>query len=117
MLLLLADENFNGDLTRALRLRQPDLDLVRVQDVGLAGASDPEILAWAAENDRIVLTHDRATFPDFAYGRLLGDKTFAGVFVVNDRLALNQAIGELLLLIHCTELHEWRDRVAYLPLR
>ena len=63
MLRLLADENFNGDVVRGLLLRQPNLDIVCVQDVGLAGADDSDILAWAAENDRIVLTHDRATMP------------------------------------------------------
>jgi predicted nuclease of predicted toxin-antitoxin system len=63
MLRLLADENFNGDIVRALLLRQPDLDIVRVQDVGLAGLDDPDILDWAAANDRIILTHDRATLP------------------------------------------------------
>ena len=51
MLRLLTDENFNGDIIRGLLLREPDLDLVRVQDVGLAGNDDQEILAWAAEND------------------------------------------------------------------
>jgi hypothetical protein len=40
MLRLLADENFNGDIVRALLLRQPDIDIVRVQDVGLAGVGD-----------------------------------------------------------------------------
>ena len=35
MLRLLADENFSGDIVRGLLLRQPDLDLVRAQDVGL----------------------------------------------------------------------------------
>jgi predicted nuclease of predicted toxin-antitoxin system len=64
MLRLLADENFNGDIVRGLLLRQPTLDVVRVQDVGLIGTDDSEILAWAAENNRIVLTHDRATMPD-----------------------------------------------------
>jgi hypothetical protein len=44
MLRLLADENFNGDIVRALLLRQPNLDIVRVQDVGLAGVGDPDIL-------------------------------------------------------------------------
>ncbi len=48
MLRLVADENFNGDIVRALFLRRPDLDVVRVQDVGLAGADDPRVLAWAA---------------------------------------------------------------------
>lgn len=35
MLRLVTDENFNGDIARGLLLRQPDLDLVRVQDVKL----------------------------------------------------------------------------------
>lgn len=51
-------------------LRQPDLDLVRVQDVGIQGIDDPTILSWAAENKRIVITHDIATMPDFAYERV-----------------------------------------------
>ena len=50
MLRLLADENLDYDLVRgALRLR-PTLDFVRVQDVGLSGMSDPDILAWAAKD-------------------------------------------------------------------
>ena len=67
MLSLLSDENFNGDIIRGLFLRQPALDLLRVQDVGLREADDPAILDWAARNERILLTHDRATMPDFAY--------------------------------------------------
>lgn len=49
MLRLLADENFNDDIVRGLLLRQSDLDIVRVRDVGLAGADDPDILGWAAD--------------------------------------------------------------------
>lgn len=37
MLRLLADENFNGDIVRGLLLQKPDLDVIRVQDVGLFG--------------------------------------------------------------------------------
>jgi predicted nuclease of predicted toxin-antitoxin system len=85
MLRLLADENFNGDIVRALLLRQPDLDIVRVQDIGLAGVGDPDILAWAATNDRIILTHDRATLPDCAFERLASGESMPGVFILNDR--------------------------------
>jgi predicted nuclease of predicted toxin-antitoxin system len=46
---LLADENLNNNIVRGVRLRQPNIDLVRVQDVGLSGADDPTVLAWAAE--------------------------------------------------------------------
>ena len=70
MLRLLSDENFDGKIIRGLFLRQPNLDLVRVQDVSLQELDDPTILAWAADNNRIVITHDCATMPNFAYERL-----------------------------------------------
>jgi predicted nuclease of predicted toxin-antitoxin system len=63
---LLADENLNNNIVRGVRLRQPDIDWVRVQDVGLSGADDPTVLAWAAEQQRILLTHDVATITAFA---------------------------------------------------
>ena len=40
MLPLLSYENFNGDIVRGLLRRRPDLDLVRVQDVGLMQTPD-----------------------------------------------------------------------------
>lgn len=52
MLLLAADENFNNDIIRGLLRRKPDLDIVRVQDVGLSGADDPTVLEWAAQEGR-----------------------------------------------------------------
>lgn len=116
MLRLLSDENFNGDIVRGLFLRQPNLDLLRVQDIGLAEVDDPTILKWAAENDRILLTHDRATMPDFAYERLLQQEEMPGLFVINDRMSVRQAIDELLLLVNCSEQSEWKGFVLYLPL-
>jgi hypothetical protein len=116
MLSLLSDENLNGDIIRGLFLRLPKLDLIRVQDVGLIEVEDPAILAWAAANQRIILTHDRATMPDFAYDRLVKGEEMSGMFVINDRMPIRQAIDELLLLISCTEQTEWKGIVLYLPL-
>lgn len=116
MLSLLSDENFNGDIVRGLFLRQRNLDLCRVQDVGLGGVDDPAILAWAANNERILLTHDRATMPDFAYERLTKGEPIPGLFVVNDRMPVRQAIDELLLLIDFSEQAEWKGLVLYFPL-
>ncbi len=102
MLRFLSDENFNGDIVRGLFLRQPNLDLLRVQDVGLRELDDPAILNWAADNERILLTHDRATMPDFAYDRLSKGQQMSGVFLINDRIPIRQAINELLLLNICS---------------
>jgi predicted nuclease of predicted toxin-antitoxin system len=112
----LSDENLNGDIVRGLVLRRPDLDLLRVQDVGLEGADDPTVLAWAAENGRILLTHDRATMPDFAFVRIAAGQPMAGVFVLNDRQPVRHAIDELLLIEECSMPDEWTGRVLYLPL-
>lgn len=116
MLRLLADENFNGEIVRGLLLRQPGLDIVRVQDIGLAGAEDPEILGWAAENRRIVLTHDLATMSDYAFERVAAAEDMAGVFILNDRFPIGRAIEEILIMATCTEQEEWSGRAVHLPL-
>jgi Domain of unknown function (DUF5615) len=48
MLKLLADENLDNTIIRGLFRRNPTLDIVRVQDVGLSGKDDPTVLEWAA---------------------------------------------------------------------
>lgn len=116
MLCLASDENFNDDIVRGLLLRRPDLDLVRIRDVGLAGSDDPAILAWAADDGRILLTHDRSTFADFAYARVAAGEPMPGVFVLNDRLPVRQAIDELLIVVACSEQSEWEGLALYLPL-
>ena len=70
MIRLLADENFNENIVRGIRRRSPDIDLVRVRDVGLSGADDPTLLEWAAQHERILLTHDVSTITAFAYERV-----------------------------------------------
>jgi hypothetical protein len=47
MIRFAADEDFDNDILRALRRRLPEIDVVRIQDVGLGGADDPAILARA----------------------------------------------------------------------
>ena len=102
MLRLLSDENFNGEIVRGLLRREADLDLVRVQEVGLLGADDPSILVWAAENHRVLLTHDRATIPGFAYERVLAGKPMPGVMVIDDRAAIGSVIDMSTLLTSLT---------------
>jgi hypothetical protein len=116
MVRLLADENFNGDVVDGLLARRPELDLVRVQDVGLNRTHDRIILAWAAENDRILLTHDEDTIPGFAYERVGAGEMMPGVFVAN-RMTVGEIIDELLMIDTASEQHDWANQVLFLPLR
>src|SRR5437867_1534776 len=98
MLLLAADENFNGNIMRGLFRRQPALDLVRLQDVGLSGADDLAVLAWAAQEGRVLLTHDVSTITRYAYERVQEGQPMPGVFEVSRALSIGRAIEEILLL-------------------
>jgi len=116
MLRLLADENLSHDIVRGVRRRGGDCDIISIPEIGLTGADDSAVLAWAAANDRIVLTHDRATMPDFAFARITNGQTMPGVFLLNDRIPVGQAIEEVLLLDECSEQAEWEGRVVHIPL-
>lgn len=95
----------------------PALDILRVQDVGLMGKEDPEILEWAAKNERILLTHDVATITFFAYERVKAGLPMPGVFEVGRKVSIQTAIQDLLLLAECSIPGEWEGQIQYLPLK
>lgn len=117
MLLFAADENFNNDIVRGVRRRNPAVDILRVQDAGLAGADDPAVLEWAAQSGRVLLTHDVATMSRYAYERVDNGKRMPGVFEVSRSVPVKLVIEEILLLIECSLADEWEGQVRYLPLR
>jgi hypothetical protein len=105
MLSFLADENFNNDIIRGVRRRDRNLIILRVQDVGLSGLGDPEVLLWAAENSVAVLTHDVSTM------------TRCGLFEAGRRVPVASVIDDVVLIATCGLEGEWEGRVTYLPLR
>src|SRR5437764_1427182 len=111
MLRLATDEDFNNRIVRGLLRRQPQLDIVRVQDAGLAAKNDPEILAWAAAERRVLLTHDVSTMKPFAYERIASGLPMSGVFEVAQEVPIGVAIEEVLLLAECSLENEWESQV------
>ena len=71
MIRLAADQDFNNDIVRALCRTLPDVSILAVREAGHAGRADPEVLAWAAEEDRVLLTHDMTTMTRHACRRAL----------------------------------------------
>jgi predicted nuclease of predicted toxin-antitoxin system len=63
MTALAFDEDFNNDVVRGLLRRKPALDVVRVQDAGLTSLDDPAVLAWAAAEGRVLVSHDVQSQP------------------------------------------------------
>lgn len=113
---LLADENFHRAIVRSLLRRLPDLDLVRVQDVGLNGADDAALLAWAASEGRVVLTHDVRTLVADAYARVRAELPMPGVIEVSQEAPIGPVVDDLLVLALCSQPGEWEGQVLYVPL-
>lgn len=115
MLRLVADENFDYDVLRGLVAQVPELDLLTVQEAELRGIEDPDLLEWAANQGRIIVTHDRTTMTKFAYDRVRAGLPMLGVLVVSKQASVGQAIEALLLAVLASENEDWQDRVEFLP--
>jgi len=70
MLPLAADESLHGHIVRGLRRREPGIDLVSVEEAGLRGSTDPEVLEWAAKEKRVLIAQDKNTMIGFAWERV-----------------------------------------------
>ncbi|MBN9610182.1 MAG: DUF5615 family PIN-like protein [Actinobacteria bacterium] len=113
----LADENIDSDLVLGLRRRVDDIDVLRVQDVGLRTVSDPEILQWRADEGRILISHDLKTIPRFAGERLAAGLPMPGVIPLRSSLSIAQAIDEIAAIAVASDAEEWNNQIAYLPFR
>ncbi|MBI3972947.1 MAG: DUF5615 family PIN-like protein [Chloroflexi bacterium] len=112
----LADENVHGEITRGVLRRQPNLDIVRVQDIDLAGADDPTVLAQAAAEGRVVPTSDVSTLVGYAYERVRSGHAVPGVFVIRQDASLGRTIEDIVLLAEASLEGKWEGQVRYLPL-
>jgi predicted nuclease of predicted toxin-antitoxin system len=113
----LADENIDPDLAVGLWRRVEDIDSLRVQDVGLRTVDDAVLLQWAADEGRILVSHDLKTIPGFAGDRLVAGLPMPGVNLLRSTLPIAQAIDELAAVSGASDAEEWANQIAYLPFR
>jgi Domain of unknown function (DUF5615) len=112
----LADEDLDAAIIRGLRSREPSVDILDVKSSGLRGTKDPVLLEIAAEQDRILITHDRNTMTQHFWERLASGKSSPGLLIVPDLPnAIGAAIEWLFLIWGASEPEEWRDRIEYMP--
>ncbi len=117
MLKYLADENFHNHVIRGLRRQFPQVDLVRVVEVGLEGLDDLSVLDWAAEHGRVLLTHDVRTIRGFVEERVRNSLLMPGVIFVPQPFSRSQIIEELALISECYEPEDLASSWLHLPLR
>jgi hypothetical protein len=116
MLRVLADENLDANIVRGLLRRIAGLDIVRVQEVGLTGADDPTVLAWAAAEGRVLITHDVATITRYAWERVEAGLPMPGVVEVLSSAGIGAVIDDLVLTVECCTPAELEGVILFVPL-
>ena len=116
MLSLLADENVDPEIITQVRLHIPDVAFLHVRDVGLDQTLDTIIFQWAANNGRIVVTHDKSTMRKFAEERVDAGLPMPGLFVLHDELSPGLKVRGLIRLINEYEL-EFNGPVVFVESR
>ena len=116
MLRLLSDEDFNRRIVKGLRRRVPEVDIVRVQDVGMRTRDDPDVLEWASQEGRVVVSHDVSTMSAAACDRVRRSLPMPGVVEVPQDYGIGRSIDELELLLRVGTEEDLVHQVIYLPL-
>jgi len=95
--------------------RLPEAGFRSATDAGLAGLHDLEVLALAARDGRLLVTHDKNTMPT-QFAEFVAKTVSPGVIVVPQKLPVGRALEDLILIWSASQPDEWTNRIAYLPL-
>ena len=111
----ITDENISRQFVNALRRHISDVDVVRVQDVGLQSAADEVILDWAYQEERIVITQDRATIPLLVAQNLANNLPVPKVLIVRRHAQMRDVIEMIELILYYSIAADWQHPVRWIP--
>jgi hypothetical protein len=111
----LADADLHPGIVRGISARSPEVDFKISQNALPQGTRDPEVLAFAAQINRVLVSHDVDSMPRH-FREFTGARTSPGLILIPQRLGIGAAIEELLLVWECTDAKELLNQVLYLPL-
>lgn len=111
-MLFLADENLETGIQVQLRQHHPDIDILNVRDVGLDQTPDEDILQWAADNGRIIVTHDVNTMRGLADNRARAGLPMPGAIIVLEHIPYGVAI-EFIAYVNSGQFGDMEGRTVF----
>jgi len=110
-----ADADLNQIIVKASVRREPSIDFQSAQAANLSGLRDEDVLAIAAKEGRLLVTHDRKTIPHH-FAEFIFSQTSPGVLIVPQKLPVSKVVDDLILIWLATDAKEWTNRIHSLPL-
>lgn len=105
-----ADADFSQRIVRAVQRREPTIDFESANEAGLRRLDDLAVLALAAGAGRVLVSHDLATMPEH-FARFIEGRTSAGLLIIRQKLAIYQALEEILHIWETSEASEWINQM------
>ncbi|XHX77625.1 MAG: DUF5615 family PIN-like protein [Stenomitos frigidus ULC029] len=91
----------DADLKQAIVIgtvrKQPNLDFQSANKAGFESIKDPEVLAIAAGDGRVLVTHDRKTTA-IESGQFFFSQPSSGILIVSQCLPISEVIDALILV-------------------
>lgn len=110
-----ADADLNQVILLATTRREPAIDFQTAIMADLPGLDDGQVLKRAAQEGRVLVTHDRKTMPKH-FSEFIANQSSPGLLIVPQYLSVAAAVEDLILIWSATEAEEWVDRIGFLPL-
>ncbi len=110
-----ADADFNQIIVKATLRLEPGVDFQTAHLAGLSGMDDQGVLQTAAQQGRILVTHDRRTMPKHFEQFILSTNS-PGLVIVSKKMLVSQVAEELFLIWLVSEPEEWVNQIRTLPL-
>ncbi len=110
-----ADADLKGAIARAIRRRIPEIDFRTATEADLEGVPDDQVLARAASEDRILVTHDRKTMP-IHFAEFIQNQTSPGVLILSKKVSIAVAIDEIVLIWAASSADEYTNLIQRIPL-
>jgi len=110
-----ADADFNENIVAGVLRREPQVDFRTALQGGLRGLDDMQALALAAQDGRVLVSHDRKTMPA-QFAEFVRSNTSPDLFIVSQKADLLTAIEGLLLVWAATEPEEWVNKICTIPI-
>ena len=116
MVRFLADASLHHAIVTGCLRREPTIDFVSAHAAKLEGMSDLDVLALAAAQSRILVTHDFRTMPRHFAEFLATGVTSPGILLVKQQTPLASVIEDLVLIWTASTPEDWTNRIVTIPL-
>jgi len=99
---LLADADLNAGIVDGIRARISEIDFQIAQALLPDRSPDPKVLAFAADQRRVLVSHDVNTMPQH-FREFIREQQSPGLILIPQRLSIGAAIDELQLVWECND--------------